>query len=175
VLSRSSEYAIRALTYLARQNDQRHHLARDMAERLGIPAPFLGKVLQPLVTRGILHSQRGRSGGFRLARQANDIPLVQIVEAEETLGPAEVCLLGQHECSDEHACPMHDYWKKASSAFHERLRRTTLNDLVTHCDAHGECLYPYQGARIAPMVMRASEPMLHISEPQHISEPAVSA
>lgn len=142
MLSRSSEYAIRALTFLARQNDGRHHLSRDMAEELGLPAPFLGKVLQPLVTRGVLHSQRGRSGGFRLARPAHEVTLIEIVDAQETLGPAETCLLGQSECSDATACPLHTYWKAASGAFRERLVRTTLADLVRYASEHPECAYP---------------------------------
>lgn len=147
MLSRSSEYAIRALTHLASLNDGRHHLSRDLAEELGLPAPFLGKVLQPLVTRGVLHSQRGRSGGFRLAKPAASVTLIEIVDAQETLGPAETCLLGQRDCSDAAACPLHEYWKKASIAFHDRLRRTTLADLVKHAEAHPECSYPLPNGR----------------------------
>lgn len=144
MLSRSSEYAIRALTFLAQhEGDGHHYLARDMAEQLGIPAPFLGKVLQPLVARGLLHSQRGRSGGFRLDRPASQIPLVQIVEAEEDLAPANVCILGQHVCDEQHACPLHDTWTKASNALHERLRHTSLKDLVEFCAAEPGCAYPY--------------------------------
>lgn len=147
MISRSSEYAIRALTFLARTADSRHHLARDMAAELEIPAPFLGKVLQPLVAKGFLHSQRGRSGGFRLARDASEIMLVQIVEAEETLGDANTCLLGQKVCDEAHACPMHDYWKDASAEFHSRLRTTSLQDLVNYCDAHPDRAYPMQALR----------------------------
>ena len=61
-IARSSEYAIRALTYLASWEGDGYCLARRMAEDLGIPAPFLGKCLQPLVVRGLLASQRGRCG-----------------------------------------------------------------------------------------------------------------
>lgn len=144
MLSRSSEYAIRALTFLAQhESDGQHYLARDMAEQLGIPAPFLGKVLQPLVTRGLLHSQRGRSGGFRLDRPAAEIRLIQIVEAEENLAPADVCLLGQQVCDDAHACPLHDTWMKLSKGFHDRLRNTSLRDLVEACAGQSGCAYPY--------------------------------
>ena len=144
MISRSSEYAIRALTHLATQDDGHHRLARDMAERLGIPAPFLGKVLQPLVARGLLHSQRGRSGGFKLARRSDEIRLVDIVEALETLHPADTCLLGQSECRDEAACPLHAYWQAAARSFHERLRGTTLADLVAYRQTHPGCVYPDQ-------------------------------
>jgi len=145
VLSRSSEYAIRALTFLAQhERDGHHYLARDMAEQLGIPAPFLGKVLQPLVTRGILHSQRGRSGGFRLDRPAAQILLVQIVEAEENLAPANVCLLGQHKCDEANACPLHEMWMKTANGFHEKLRGTSLQDLIEYRASHPGCTYPFQ-------------------------------
>ena len=147
MLSRSSEYAIRALTFLAQhERDGRHYLARDMAEQLGIPAPFLGKVLQPLVTRGILHSQRGRSGGFRLDRPASQITLVQIVEAQERLTAPNVCILGQRECDDAHACPLHAMWMQASHAFHDRLNETTLQDMIEACAATAGCEYPYPSA-----------------------------
>lgn len=144
MLSRSSEYAIRALTFLAQhEGDGRHYLARDMAEQLGIPAPFLGKVLQPLVTRGLLHSQRGRAGGFRLDRPAAQITLIQIVEAQETLTAPNVCLLGQSECDDAHACPVHTMWMMVSHSFHERLHETSLQDMIDACGKTAGCEYPY--------------------------------
>ncbi len=143
MLSKSSEYAIRALTYLAqREGDGRHYLARDMAENLSIPAAFLGKVLQPLVTRGMLHSRRGRSGGFRLDRPASAITLMQIAEAEETIRSGDVCILGQRECDAEHACALHESWMRASRAIRDRLMRTTLADLVAHSEANAGCAYP---------------------------------
>lgn len=142
-ISRSSEYAIRALTYLAQQDDDTtFHLAREMAEHLDIPAPFLGKILQPLVTRGILSSQRGRNGGFRLAHPPSEVTLFQIVDAQEHLGRSRQCFLGQAECSDERACPMHAYWKDASELFLARLANTTLSDLVRFVVENPESRYP---------------------------------
>jgi len=143
MISRSSEYAIRALTFLALQDLPRFHLARDMAELLGIPAPFLGKVLQPLVARNILASQRGRSGGFKLARPASEISLLQIVETQENLEPLHLCILGQVDCSDERPCPLHEYWRGASHAFLNMLSETTLQHLADHARAHPKSSYPF--------------------------------
>jgi Rrf2 family protein len=138
------------MTYLAqRQGDGRHYLARDMAELLGMPAPFLGKVLQPLVTQGFLHSQRGRSGGFRLDRPAAEVFLVQIVEAEETLAPANACLLGQRDCDEAHACPLHATWMQTSNAFHETLRRTSLAHMVAFGADNPGCVYPLPSRPVA--------------------------
>ena len=142
MLSRSSEYAIRALTYLAQRPKVRLHLAREIAEELDLPAPFLGKVLQPLVAKGLIRSQRGRSGGFSLAKPPSQVRLLDIVEAEETLAGENTCLLGQRECNDATACPMHEYWQRASHEFRERLTHTTLADLLHFAATHPQCDYP---------------------------------
>lgn len=141
-INRSSEYAIRALTYLAQQKSDGFSLARDMARALDIPAPFLGKVLQPLVMRGMLQSQRGRNGGFRLALAPDEITLYEIVDSIEHLGRARQCFLGQAECTDERACPLHDYWKSTAMAFMGRLSSTTLADLLHFCELRPAGGYP---------------------------------
>lgn len=142
IISRASEYAIRALTFLAQQGGEEYHLARDMASNLGIPAPFLAKILQPLVRDGIVHSQRGRQGGFKLARTPAEVRLYEVVDAEERLGRVRPCMLGQAECSDERACPMHHYWKHASDDYLAVLQRTTLADLVDFCEQRPDSAYP---------------------------------
>lgn len=142
-ITRSSEYAIRALTYLAQRSAEPGYvLARDMAEQLGIPAPFLGKLLQPLVGAGLLDSQRGRGGGFRLAQRADRIDLFQIVDTLETPGSRRACFLGQAECSDERACPLHTYWKAAKENFEQQLTRTSLADLLDFCEERPNSGYP---------------------------------
>ncbi len=149
-ISRSSEYAIRALAYLGQKEGNEFSLARDMAVALDIPAPFLGKVLQPLVARRMLHSQRGRHGGFRLAVPPAEITLFQIVDSQEHLGRARQCLLGQAECSDERACPMHDFWKGASTDFLGRLANTTLSDLLRFCRERPASGYPLPRESVRP-------------------------
>lgn len=142
-ITRSSEYAIRALTYLAQQaGDAGYVQARELAERLGIPAPFLGKLLQPLAARGILESQRGPRGGFRLSAEARSIALYEIIATTEDLEDIRTCFLGQSECSDERACPMHVYWKEARAAFEEKLGTTTLSDLTRFCVESPDSGYP---------------------------------
>ncbi len=126
-------------------SDGEFFLARHMAEKLGVPAPFLGKVLQQMVGRGLLVSQRGRNGGFRLAVPASQISLYQIVDSQEDLGRAGQCFLGQSECTDERACPMHNFWKVTASEFLQQLVNTTLTDLVRFCEERPESGYPRPG------------------------------
>lgn len=150
VISRASEYAIRALTYLASQPVGSFHLARDMGERLSIPAPFLAKILQPLVARGLVHSQRGRSGGFRLAKEPAQVSLFEVVDAEEHLGRLRQCMLGQAECSDERACPLHEYWTSTCDQFLGTLASTSLQDLAQFGESRPDCHYPLPGDGAAP-------------------------
>lgn len=143
MISRSSEYAIRALTYMAQQGTGTFHLAQDMARELGIPPAFLGKVLQPLVTRGILASQRGRGGGFRLARPPAEVTLADIIATQENLERSRQCVLGQGLCSDEHSCPLHHEWRSRTDSFLAKLDHMTLTDLLSYQRTHPESPYPY--------------------------------
>ncbi len=146
MISRSSEYAIRALTYMALQETATFHLAQDMARELAIPPAFLGKVLQPLVTRGILASQRGRGGGFRLIRPADQVFLAEIISTQENLERSRQCVLGQGECSNEHSCPLHHEWRSRTDSFLEQLAQTSLADLLRYQRTHPECRYPFPSA-----------------------------
>ena len=160
MLSRSSEYAIRALTWLAQREDGQYHLARDMAEVLGIPAPFLGKVLQPLVTSGVLFSQRGRSGGFRLAHEPREVTLRQIVETQERLDRVHTCVLGQSECDDHKDCPLHDWWSQTTTRYLALLDETTLRDMADYARQHPGCTYPLPMPRTVESMPRAPLPAL---------------
>ncbi len=137
MLSRSSQYAIRALAYLAMRERGQWVLTRHIAADLDIPSPFLAKVLQTLAVEGILESQRGRRGGFRLVRNPDRLPLFDIVEAFDKLGQGRPCVLGQKVCSDESACPLHHTWKHSLNAFRHRLQTTTLTELSRHPNALG--------------------------------------
>ena len=141
-ISQASEHAIRALTYLAQRRADGYQLIRDVARQIDVPAPFLAKILQPLVAQGVLESQRGRGGGVRLALPPSDVTLYRIVDPEEHLERTRQCFLGQAECSDDRACPVHEFWKHTSNAYREQLRTTTLADVVSFCGDHPESGYP---------------------------------
>lgn len=129
MISRTSEYAIRSLTFMASRPPGEYHLALDMAQELGIPAAFLGKVLQPLVMRGLLHSQRGRGGGFRLAKEPVQITLLDIVRSldQESLRPQNCPsnLSGDGSC-----CLLHTEKVAHERAFHQFLQRTNLAEMA---------------------------------------------
>ena len=137
VLSRTAEYAIRALSYLGTRNGRPFVPAREIANELEVPRPLLGKVLQILTTAGLLQSQRGDGGSFRLVRAPKSITLIEIVEPFDHLGHRMRCVLGQKLCSKDRLCPIHGAWKQSQNTFIEALRLTTLADVErsAHPDA----------------------------------------
>lgn len=141
-----SAHAIRAMTFLARQPAGEFQQVRVLAGALDLPAPFLAKILQPLAARGLLESQRGRGGGFRLARRPAEITLHQIVETQEPVAGPRQCVLGQAECGDDRACPLHDFWKRATETFHGRLAGTRLSDMLAFCERVPASGYPFPRA-----------------------------
>src|SRR5215475_15835610 len=80
-LTRASSYALHAVTFMASQKHDRPVASHHIAHARGIPERFLLKVLKPLVSARVLHSIKGPNGGYRLARPANDITMLEVLEA----------------------------------------------------------------------------------------------
>src|SRR5438105_14927297 len=80
-LTRASSYALHAVSYMAAQKQNRPIASHLIARARGIPERFLLKVLKPLVSARVLHSIKGPNGGYRLARSASDLTMLEVVEA----------------------------------------------------------------------------------------------
>lgn len=135
MFSQASEYALRALTELARSDHRDWVLTSQLAERLQIPVHYLAKVLQVLARRGLLESQRGRQGGFRLSRTPAEVTAWDVVSELDDARALYSCIMGEAECSDETACPLHSLWKTIRDRFIRMLQTTTLQDLARFQDA----------------------------------------
>ena len=93
-LGRAAAYAVFATAHLAEQKNGHPIQGRDIAESCGVPAGHLLKILQQLVRAQILSSERGPAGGFVLRKAANEVSLLDIVEAID--GPISGDLLLRH-------------------------------------------------------------------------------
>jgi Rrf2 family protein len=80
-LTRASIYALQGVAYLSEQKDNRPTPSHHIAKARGIPERFLLKVLKPLVSTRVLLSIKGPNGGYRLAKAAGQISLLEVVEA----------------------------------------------------------------------------------------------
>ena len=130
MLSRSAEYAIRALSLLAVRQGNGALQSREIAADLDLPPEFLTKILRRLTATGLVTSQRGRSGGFRLNRPADEISLLELVLPFEQRWDGVECILGQAYCTDQSACPIHAEWVGIRKSMFDLLERTTLADIA---------------------------------------------
>jgi len=128
-LSRSSQYAIRALTYLAEREPGKLNPIRQIASRVGIPLPFLNKILSRLSHHGMVTTRRGRNGGAMLSRPADQLTIGDVVGALDGPPGDGVCFLGLAACSDEQPCPVHDGWKAVRSDLSRALHARTFGEL----------------------------------------------
>ena len=131
MLTRSAEYAVRALSLLALHGRDGALHSAEIASELGLPPQFLSKILRRLTATDLVRSQRGRSGGFRLNRAADEISLLAVVRPfQEGLSGIE-CLLGRADCADFESCPLHEPWAEIRRSFHDLLADTTLADVAS--------------------------------------------
>jgi Rrf2 family protein len=130
LFSRTSQYAIQALIYLAVQPHGRSVLNRDIARSLGVPPAYLAKILQGLRRQQLLDSSRGRYGGFSLRDGMEQTNLLHVVLLTDGHRVDRECLLGLKACGDETACPMHGKWKPVKQELLDYLGRVTLTHLA---------------------------------------------
>ena len=124
-LNRAIAYALEALTYLADAGRGRPLASHDIARARGIPEKFLLKTLLPLVRARLLDSLRGPNGGYRLARPAKGISLLEVVEALEGPICGDVSVEGPGEL-DERLQALCD---QVAEMTRGRLRKVMLSDL----------------------------------------------
>jgi len=129
-LTRGGEYAVRAMTYLARFPEGHVASLHDIGRAQDIPASFLAKILQSLVRGGLAVSQRGAHGGFALARPAADITMRDVIEAVD--GPIALnhCVLWPDECARSGECQVHKAWMRAQAQLMDVLDSVTLKTLA---------------------------------------------
>jgi Rrf2 family protein len=128
MLSRTAEYALRAVLFLADRGEPTN--VDLIAERLGVPRNYLSKTLHRLAREGVLTSTRGQGGGFRLALPPDRLPLLRVVEPFDPISGERRCLLGRPQCSDANPCPAHHQWKSVSERVAEFFRERTVGDLL---------------------------------------------
>jgi Rrf2 family nitric oxide-sensitive transcriptional repressor len=117
------------MTFLAGQAGE-GMTAQRIAEGTQVPEDYLSKVLQQLVRGGVLTSQRGRHGGFQLARPAAEISMLAVVNAVEPIPRIEKCPLGLREHGVV-LCPLHRRLDNAYGLVQKAFAETTLDELVT--------------------------------------------
>jgi Rrf2 family protein len=131
VLSQKGRYALHALIVLAEHDGEEPMMIADIADEAGVPRKFLEQILLELRKRGILRSQRGRNGGYQLAKAPKDISFADIIRVTDgplALAPC-VSVTAYHrceDCEDEKTCAIRKVLLAARDATAEVLESQTL-------------------------------------------------
>ena len=126
-LSKTSEYALRILSYMAREPESLYP-ARLLVERLKISDKYLRRLMTDLSKAGFIKSIQGREGGYVFAKDISEIHLSQIVDAVEGMDKYMGCVLGFDECSDDNPCVMHETWMPMREKLTKIFNDKTLAD-----------------------------------------------
>ena len=129
-LSKSSQYAIRILAYMADHQDSPMMNATQLSQTMSIPYKFLTKIMTELVKENLVESIRGREGGFRLKQDAAEIKVDDILNLFNDSIKDEECLLGIGFCNGMCKCALHDQWMEPKLLLQKMFRESSLQDIA---------------------------------------------
>ena len=128
MLSKTCEYALRAMIYIAQQSRDGSMInIKEVAGKINSPELFIGKILQGLSKQGFLQSSKGRYGGFYISDDEAKHSLADIITAIDGDKMFQGCGLGLAFCSETNPCPIHDTYKEARDQLQEIYGKTTLS------------------------------------------------
>ncbi len=131
-VTKLTDYATLVMTVLAAAPDAVLS-ANELAERAGIELPTASKVLKPLAQAGLVDGFRGANGGYRLARDAREVSLADIVEAMEGPMAMTECSIHEGQCGIEDSCNVRGNWQRVNDVIAKALRDISLHEM-THGD-----------------------------------------
>ena len=135
-ITRQADYAVRAMVYLAqlesvaqKESDKRAATSK-IAQEKGIPPSFLAKIVSQLNVAGLLQTSRGARGGVSLAKPAETISLLDVVEAID--GPILLndCVGEMSTCDHDEDCPLKPVWCDAQKMLVEHLSKANFAQFV---------------------------------------------
>ena len=130
-ITRAADYAVRVMVHLAALPWAVSVRGPALARATDVPQSFLSKVLQQLVQAGLIYSQRGAGGGFRLAVSAGKVSLLDVVEAIEGPTRLNACLEPGPSCTRKSWCAAHGVWLEAQTALERVLRGVSIAKLAS--------------------------------------------
>ena len=127
-LSKLTDYAVVVLVRLSHADTVQ--TSPGIAAAIGIPEPTVAKVLKTLAAGGLVASQRGARGGYRLLRSLSQIPIADVIVAIDGPIALAACVDGTSgTCESEALCPMRGRWDPVNEAIQQALANITLADM----------------------------------------------
>ncbi|MDD4052188.1 MAG: Rrf2 family transcriptional regulator [candidate division Zixibacteria bacterium] len=127
MFSAKAHYGLKAAVYLARQTGKGPIQAKEIAETQNIPVRYLELLLSQMKKARLINSNRGKLGGYRLARPAAAISVFDVIMALE----GKVTFVSSHETKDDDLIELAvaDFWKQAETNLVAYLKQTSIEDL----------------------------------------------
>ena len=129
LLTKNTDYAIRALIYLAR-NDDRYVSSREISKEDRIPLPYLRRILQRLSREGIIVTREGASGGIKLAKPPQDIRVTQVMELFQGEVQLVKCMFRKVYCHNRENCVLRKRLRRIEENVIAELKDITIGSLV---------------------------------------------
>ena len=139
-VSEAFALAFHAMAYMVASGEERPVAAAELARLFGVSEAHLAKVLQRLARLGLLSSKRGPKGGFVLAREPEQVTLLDIHEAVDGPLDSSTCLLNEHLCKPG-TCVMEKLLRSVYNEVRQHLAGTRLSDLQPQMTEEGEMTY----------------------------------
>lgn len=131
MLSKTSEYGIRALIFIQSENQiGKRPKVPEIASGIGSPVHYTAKILQTLARHNLVKSAKGRGGGFFFEEGADPITLYEVIKLLEGESFFNRCGFGLDHCSDGHPCPMHDDYFPIKEKYIKTVSRLTIKNLA---------------------------------------------
>lgn len=130
MITKTALHAIRALACLAELPAGEYAGAAAVADRIGAPSNYLGKLLQQLARVGVVRSRKGAGGGFALARPPGTITLYEVVEPIDHVSRWSGCFLGRSACDADAPCAVHDQWATLREQYLRLLAETSIAEVL---------------------------------------------
>lgn len=133
-LTRQGDYGVRAMVALAGRSGTDWLSVPRISAEMAIPERILPKVMTGLVRAGLVEGRIGRNGGYRLARPAGSITLLDVIAALEPEPDLRTCVLRGIPCGIDGRCAVHDAFSGARESMLRRLDTVSLADLSNGAD-----------------------------------------
>lgn len=137
MLSKTSEYAIRALVYVYIQNQEGKRPGyKEIAKEIDSPEQFTAKVLQNLARAELVSSMKGRGGGFFFVDTLVPVALYEVIRVIEGEKFFSKCGFGLKQCDCETPCPMHEDYSPVREGYYQLAKNSTIQSLAGKVNDH---------------------------------------
>lgn len=128
------EYGLRCMLRLAAAGPETSLTIPEISQAEGISVPYVAKILRALREGGLVHSERGATGGYRVARTADEIPVSEVLAVlGSRLFTGEFCEKfagNEDQCTHSINCSIRSLWRAVQRVVDQLLSQTTLKDLL---------------------------------------------